>query len=349
MADAGALRAAFPEVSGSEVVFLARQCLDAGAWDQALAVCAALGAPDDPGIALCEAVALYASGAAADALLRVDRLLADRPGHTPARAIRAEILARSGQRLEAITVLLELLRGYPDYPGAQSLLCNLLLPGRHYREVLAELHARLAPRSYLEIGVESGATLTLAQRAELAIGVDPAERPLKYPVSPNTRLFHEESDAFFAKNERSRVLGSRRIDLAFIDGMHRFENALSDFANAESWAHPAATIVLHDCVPLTARTASRERRSSFWVGDTWKVVLALTTHRPDLRVRTLLTAPSGLVIVRRLTPNSTLLRERFDAIVAEFAELEWTALPGQVPAAFQPVTNDERGLTEALG
>jgi predicted O-methyltransferase YrrM len=349
VADADALRAAFPGVSGSEVVFLARQCLDAGAWDQALALCDALGSADDPGILLCEAVALFVSGSPEHALARVERVLQARPEHAAASSVRAEILARTGQRAEAAALLVQLLQRYPDYPGAQGLLGGLLLPGPHYREILARLHAVLSPRTYLEIGVESGATLALARGAEVAIGIDPGEQPLRHAVSAGTRVFREESDAFFAQHELERVLGTRRVDLAFIDGMHRFENALSDFANVERWAHAGATVVLHDCVPLIAGTASRERRSSFWVGDTWKTVLALAARRPKLRIRTVLTPPSGLVIVRRLDPNSSTLRDGFTEILAEFADREWSAAPGQVPAEFHPVSNDEAGLREALG
>jgi len=328
---------------------MARQCLDSGAWDQALALCEALGDANDPGIAVCEAVALYASGDAAAALERSERAARANPTSAAASAIHAEILARTGQRLAAVERLLPLLERYPDYPGAQSLLATLLFPGPHYREVLARLHSELQPKRYLEVGVDLGATLTLARSAELAIGIDPVQQPLKYAISAGTRLFHSESDAFFATHTAQAILGGRGLDLAFIDGMHRFENALSDFSNVERWSEPSGAIVLHDCVPLTSITASRERRSIFWVGDTWKTVLALARYRPELRIRTIRTPPSGLVVIRGLQPASTLLRERFAEIVAMFTALEWSWPPGTMPPEFRPVASDEAGLREALG
>ena len=338
----------FARLSPGELVFLLRQCLDSGAWDQALALSQALASNNDPGVGLCEAVAHYASGEPQAALGRVDALLSANAHSLPARAIRAEILARTGARERAVAELTSVLEEYPDYPGAQALLGSLLLPGPHYREVLARLHALLKPKTYLEIGVDTGATLTLAQQASAVIGVDPAATQLRYPAPASARLFRQTSDDFFAEHSAHDVLGERRVDLAFIDGMHRFENALSDFANVERWSHAETTLVFHDCVPLIASTARRERETSFWVGDTWKVVLALARHRPDLKIRTLLTPPSGLVVVRKLDPTSTLLRANYVSIVAEFAELEWQLRPGQLPAEFGALPSNEASLAEAL-
>jgi hypothetical protein len=334
--------------SAAEVVLIAQQCLQAGAWDHALALCEASSQRHEPSVKLCHAVARFVGGDAEQALGEVEAVLEHEPEHLSATAIRAQILARSGRRDEAVARLLELTARYPDYPGAQGLLATLLLPGPHYRDVLAKIHERLRPRTYLEIGIESGATLTLAGRSQLVIGVDPAEYPIRHVLPQGTRLFHEESDTFFRRTRES-VLGTRRVDLAFIDGMHRFENALADFANCEAWANADSTIVLHDCLPLVARTAARERSTKFWVGDTWKVVFALAKCRPELDIRTLLCAPSGLVVVRGLNPGSTTIREQFSALLSEFSDREWDATPGRVPSEFGAVTNDDAGLTTLFG
>lgn len=329
-------------------MFIAQQCLQAGAWDHALAVAEACAEPAEPSVRLCHAVASFVAGEAERALAEVDALLAEQPQHLSALAVKAQMLARSGRAQQALAPLLALTARYPDYPGAHGLLSTLLLPGPHYREVLARIHARLKPRVYLEIGIESGATLSLAKHSQLVLGVDPARYPLRHALPAGTRVFHEESDTFFLR-PRASVLAEQRVALAFIDGMHRFENALSDFANCESWAAPTASIVFHDCVPLVARTATRERGTKFWVGDTWKVVLALRAFRPELSVHTILCPPSGLVVVRGLDPTSTLLRARFAEIVAAFAAEQWQLAPGRVPPEFGAVANDEQGLATALG
>jgi hypothetical protein len=137
--------------------------------------------------------------------------------------------------------------------------------------------------------------------------------------------------------------------LVFVDGMHQFEFALRDFSNSEAWSSPGGTIVLHDCVPIVPASAERKRRTRFWVGDTWKAALAIARHRPDLRIRTILTPPSGLVVIRKLDPSSTLLRDRFDAIVSELRGLSYPFLPGDWPPELGCVPNDAVGLREALG
>ncbi|HWA71417.1 MAG TPA: class I SAM-dependent methyltransferase [Polyangiaceae bacterium] len=330
-------------------MLLAQQYLQSGAWDQALALCEARSDLDDPSVRLCQAVARFVGGETEQALDELARLREAFPDHLSARAIQAQMLARSGNRSAALSPLLELCALYPDYPGACGLLASLVMPGPSYLEVLARLHERLKPRSYLEIGVESGKSLALARHSTLSIGIDPNPHVPSQALPPGAQLFAETSDAFFAARTRESLLGTRRVDLSFIDGLHRFENALADFAHCERWAHADATIVLHDCLPVLERTTSRERATNFWVGDTWKVVLALSTHRPDLRIRTILCPPSGLIVVRRLNPGSTAISQNLAGIVAEFAGREWQHSAGQAPAEFQLVSNDERGWLDALG
>ena len=325
-----------------------QQYLQAGAWDQALALCDAFSELDAPAIVLCRAVASFVAGDVAEARRLIDAILSERPEQLSALAVQAQMLARSGQREAALLLLGRVIERFPDYPGAQSLLGALLLPGPHYRDVLARLHAELKPRAYLEIGVDTGATLALASACEVALGVDPAEiRPLK-ALPACARLFRATSDDFFAEHRADEVLGSRRLDLVFIDGMHRFENALADFMHAEAWANPTGTIVFHDCLPLHPATASRERRSNFWVGDTWKVVMALGSARPDLRIRTIPCPPSGLVVVRRLKPSSAVLSTRRQELIERFRELEWERPLGDFAPEFSLVGNDAAGIRDAI-
>ncbi|HET9934171.1 MAG TPA: class I SAM-dependent methyltransferase [Polyangiaceae bacterium] len=297
---------------------------------------------------MCRAVASFVAGDAAQARARLEAVLAAHPEQLSALAVQAQMLARSGQREAALGLLDRVIARFPDYPGAQALLGALLLPGPHYRDVLAKLHSELAPRAYLEIGVDTGATLALAGACNVAIGIDPAEiRPAK-PLPACVRLFRATSDAFFAAHTADEVLGSRRLDFVFIDGMHRFENALADFDHAEGWSNPSGTIVFHDCLPLHPVTASRERRSSFWVGDTWKVVIALRSARPELRIRTIPCAPSGLVVVRGLNPDSKILSARREELLQRFGAIGWERPLGDFPPDFSLVGNDATGIRAAI-
>jgi hypothetical protein len=343
------IRAALASASAADLVFFARQCLERGGYDHAIALAEALRerTGHEPALVLCEAVAWFLAGDRERALASVEMLSAARPADLNARSVLGEMRARTGDAAGARRAFLELTERYPDYPGAQGALASLFMPGPPYREVLAAIHRALAPSTYLEIGVETGATLALAATAKVAVGVDP-EAVLEVALPANARVVREESDHFFRTRGRSTLFGERPVELVFIDGMHRFEFALRDFANSEAWSSPKGTIVLHDCVPLVRASAARERKTRFWVGDTWKAAFAIARHRPDLRIRTILTPPSGLVVVRNLDPSSTLLKDRYDAIVKELADADYPFEPGDWPPELHAVANDAEGLREAL-
>ena len=102
-----------------------------------------------------------------------------------------------------------------------------------YLDVLADLHVARRPRSYLEIGVFRGDSLRLAPDDAICVGVDPepeleADDPCRSHVEIMT------SDDFFASQRPRELFGEHPVDMVFIDGMHLFEYALRDFANAEA-------------------------------------------------------------------------------------------------------------------
>ena len=75
---------------------------------------------------------------------------------------------------------------------------------------------------------------------------------------------------------------------------------------------------MNDCLAVDALTAARERKTGFWTGDVWKLVPILREFRPDLNVFTIAALPSGLCVVSRLDPRSTILSDHFDGIVARY-------------------------------
>ena len=115
---------------------------------------------------------------------------------------------------------------------------------RDYRDNLEFLHQVLNPKVYLEIGVETGRSLILAQDDTCAIGVDPAPIVM-HPLTGNKTVYKMTSDDFFAQKVDD-VLQGRKIDLAFIDGMHNFEFVLRDFINVEKHSRHNSIITVHD-------------------------------------------------------------------------------------------------------
>lgn len=227
----------------------------------------------------------------------------------------------------------------PALAPAHGMLSSLSLPGATYTELLPLIHAHLRPRTYLEIGVDTGRSITLARPETRAIGIDP-EPKIEVPLGPRTSIVAATSDNYFATRDVRAELEGLPIDLAFIDGMHRFEFALRDFINVERHASPASTVLIHDCYPLSRLTAERERQSTFWSGDIWRLILLLRKYRSDLRVAVLATAPTGLGVVRGLDPTSRTLGERYEEIVREFLALDYSALDADKPGMLALYPND---------
>jgi SAM-dependent methyltransferase len=205
-----------------------------------------------------------------------------------------------------------------------------------YRARLRQLHERLGPRTYLEIGVAAGRSLALANPSTLAVGVDPA-LSIEVELGPRTRLVDQTSDDFFATRDVAAMFDGAGIELAFIDGLHLFEQALRDLANVARFLAPGGWIVLHDTLPYDRIVAQRQRTTQKWTGDVWKVVECLRHERPDLSVVTIDVPPTGLTLVRGLDPADTTLLDDHERLVATYVDLpadgyeralsEWHVVP----------------------
>jgi tetratricopeptide (TPR) repeat protein len=264
------------------------------------------------------------------------RLLAPRSHH--AVFLEAGYRAALGEREAARALVLQTLALEPNFSPAYLLWSSIELPGDDYLAFLPRLHRHLNPATYLEIGVFEGRSLQFAGPDTQAIGVDPEPR-IKYPVPPAARVLPITSDAFFTNCDVRAAFGGRAVELGFIDGMHLFEHALRDFINMERVSSPDGTILIHDCCPLDRRSAERERHTTFWSGDIWRLILILRKYRPDLRVYTLALAPTGLGMVRGLDPTSQVLAERYDAIVAEYLAMDYSVLDHDKTAKLNLVAN----------
>jgi len=182
-----------------------------------------------------------------------------------------------------------------------------------YLEFLGRFHALLGPRTYLEVGIRNGASLSLSRCA--SIGIDPAF-DLTFSITAPHELFEMTSDDYFASLGSRSPFWPTPIDLAFIDGMHLFEYALRDFINVERYCEPSSVVVFDDMLPRDVDEAARDRHTQAWTGDVFKLRDVLVALRPDLRLTVVDTEPTGLLIVSNLSPTNRVLEERFDDIVA---------------------------------
>ena len=200
------------------------------------------------------------------------------------------------------------------------------LGGEEYVVVLERLHRVLSPQTYLEIGVNEGASLRLSQFPTIAIDPDTSRLRDVFKGKSQFFLFQMGSDAFFRSHDPKHYLG-KEVDFAFIDGMHWWEFILRDFANVERHARPNSVIALHDCLPTNAYIAERENESvrrkamgapeNLWAGDGWKVLPILKKYRPDLHIIALDAPPTGLVLITNLNPDSNILRDQYFEICRE--------------------------------
>jgi hypothetical protein len=173
----------------------------------------------------------------------------------------------------------------------------------------------------MEIGCRAGRTFAPVKGKTIA--VDPffkAEVNI-IGAKPQLLVFQQKSDDFFASGVIGRL--GIKVSFAFLDGMHLFEFLLRDFMNTEAIADPDGVIALHDCLPFTEKMLTRDLTNlpkGAWTGDVWKLIPILRKYRPDLTLTVLNCRPTGLVLISGLDPANTVLRDNYDAILAE-----WTA------------------------
>ncbi|MDK9694016.1 MAG: methyltransferase domain-containing protein [Sulfurimonas sp.] len=187
----------------------------------------------------------------------------------------------------------------------------------NYIDVIQKIHDVLNPKFYLEIGVRFGRSLKIAKCD--SIGIDPVP-DVSVVLKENHKLFKMTSDDFFEFCVDAE-LKNRKIDLAFIDGMHLFEFVLRDFINIEKYASSNTVVIIDDVNPNHSIQASRERKSRVWTGDVWKIKKCLEKYRPDLNIVNLDTLPTGLLVISNLKPNNKVLEQKYNPIVREFTSL----------------------------
>jgi tetratricopeptide (TPR) repeat protein len=294
----------------SEPLQLAVSRLNAGRLDEAERICHEVleTRAADPWALIVLACAANARENYSAALSLVARAMAsgsDLPHLYVEQAIAHAGLGASAAALQAARRAVTM---FPNVPKGYEVLSRILYPGEDYYAVLRRMHDCLQPRSYLEIGVDNGGSIRLAQRPTIAVGIDPAPN-LHHAPGSGCKIFQCSSDAYFETRNLRSDMESDEVDFAFIDGLHIFEQALRDFINIERFAGPQTVVAIHDCLPIDPLTAARERHTVFWSGDVWKLPLCLREYRADLKIYLVPTPPTGLCLVRNLDRHSKILTD----------------------------------------
>lgn len=250
----------------------------------------------------------------------------------------------AGDLTSALTLFKQAVELDANYIHSYMGLAKASMPGDGYIEIIKQLIDWQKPKKYVEIGVEKGAVIRLFGASVQIIGVDP--EPQLVEVPENVTLYKNPSDDFFAGNNLE-VLLDGSFDLAFIDGLHIFEQVLRDFINLEKHAVPDSICLIHDCLPLDRRTSERQRQTIFWSGDVWKIVPCLKQERPDLSIFTIPAYPAGLCVVTGLNRDSQILAETYDDIVRKYSALDYLDIQER-NLYFSLIPNDWTIIEQAL-
>lgn len=229
-------------------------------------------------------------------------------------------------------------------PKGQTLL-------RH--ELLESLHALLQPRTYLEIGVNLGRSLTLSRARTVA--VDPFFQ-IDREIHCDLHLVRATSDEFFARKHPLAHFDEPLVDLAFIDGMHLSEYALRDVMNVERYTHAASVIVLDDMLPANVNEAARDRAGAGlsgrrWAGDVYKLIPTFRALRPDVVCLEIDTEPTGTAVLLLPDPSSQVLTAAYDDLVEEYVVPDPQQVPEEIltrSRAVQPETLLKAPIWEEL-
>jgi hypothetical protein len=163
---------------------------------------------------------------------------------------------------------------------------------------------------------------------------------INVPLKTDTHVFCETSDVFFAKRRPLQLLNGQPLGLAFIDGLHVFQQSLKDFMHVEALCGPRSVVLIHDTVPLDEVTQRPERQRKFYTGDVWKTVLCLKLFRPDLDIFTIATPPTGLTVVTGLDPTSGVLANKYDEAVSQFSEMPFSAVEFTLETMLNVIPNN---------
>ncbi len=179
--------------------------------------------------------------------------------------------------------------------------------------ILQTIVAKKKDKTYLEIGVDQGKVFEIIHGPN-KIGVDPVApaKKVKAVLGPHTKYFQKTSDDFF--DQDAKDVFKKRIDVAFIDGLHEYKQVLKDINNTLDYLADDGVIIVHDCSPWSKASAIRAfsfaeakeiaQRDQYkdwdggWTGDVWKAIGELKSTRDDLEIF-VLDCDCGLGVIRK--------------------------------------------------
>lgn len=165
-------------------------------------------------------------------------------------------------------------------------------------ERIAWLGAMNDAKNYIEIGVNQGTTFCSSDLDFLSrkVAVDPAFNFPFNEIASDRSVFYEiTSDDFFSGSLESGF----PADIIFLDGLHTFEQTFRDFCASISLASRKCIWIIDDIRPLSFAQAETDmikvkklksilgEEHGWWMGDVYKVVVAIHDYFPSFSYRVL--------------------------------------------------------------
>ena len=198
-----------------------------------------------------------------------------------------------------------------------------------YKTFIPKLHEIVRPSTYFEIGTRLGYSLSVCN-SETKISVDPKYAPSDFEFNiENLNHFKTTSDEFFEKEDLTLLLDNKKLDLAYIDGMHLIEFVLRDFINIEKHSSRNSIIMVDDVFPPDPSYSVRKATGGQWTGVVWKIIPILQKYRKDLLLIPAKSEPTGCLIVSNCDKNSTVLKDNYSSIINEYINEEEDSHPNE--------------------
>jgi hypothetical protein len=174
--------------------------------------------------------------------------------------------------------------------------------------VLQKIIDAIGAKTYLEIGVRN-ANIIRRIKVQNKFGVDPAINFSKKTMIKKRlglldfKMIEVESDVFFSQYA-NKLFKPQGIDVAFVDGLHEYQQAFRDVNHCLQYLNDGGLIIMHDCNPLNYAGAYPIKKSfneldtlvkagkipgwnNCWNGDVWKALVRLRIEHNDLSIFTL--------------------------------------------------------------
>ncbi len=179
-------------------------------------------------------------------------------------------------------------------------------------DVINKLLSQFANPRYLEIGVWRGDTFSQCNFTH-ETAVDPVfafDVEAAKQANPNSNYVAQESDQYFCQLSRDV-----KFDVIFIDGMHTFEQSLTDLQNSIHHLAPKGYIVLDDVIPndyaasFPDRNKSKQYRSivgelgDSWMGNVFKTIFFVSAFMPAYSYATALENHGQALLWREARPS----------------------------------------------